>query len=105
MQVLHILHAYQKTGSPSLPWHPGHLHGNRCLSAEAGVLVAITDHCSTPPVGGTYYHWRRDPSPHYCTPRRSEIPLTYAAASHPRTRGASPGGYILHTYRVSQKVV
>ncbi|GBM21437.1 hypothetical protein AVEN_161052-1 [Araneus ventricosus] len=37
---------------------PMHLNGNRCYSssAEAGVLVPITYHLSTPLIGGTHYH-------------------------------------------------
>ncbi|GBN59537.1 hypothetical protein AVEN_106969-1 [Araneus ventricosus] len=50
----------QKTGS-----HSGPLNDSLCniSSTEAGVLVAITDHDPTHPVGGTYYHWKEDPRP------------------------------------------
>ncbi|GBM98709.1 hypothetical protein AVEN_117117-1 [Araneus ventricosus] len=61
---------------PALPKHPGSLNDSRCNSSstEAGVLMAITRHGSTPPEGG---HWLGDPAPrHRYTPRGSEIPLT-----------------------------
>ncbi|GBM91788.1 hypothetical protein AVEN_271612-1 [Araneus ventricosus] len=41
-----------------------------------------------PSIGSIYYYQREDSiieSPHYYTPRRSEIPHTYSTASHPRT--------------------
>ncbi|GBM17461.1 hypothetical protein AVEN_193757-1 [Araneus ventricosus] len=49
-----------KWATPVLLWHPGILNDSRCnrSSTEAGVPVAITGHAPTPPVGGTYYHWR-----------------------------------------------
>ncbi|GBN83308.1 hypothetical protein AVEN_142335-1, partial [Araneus ventricosus] len=53
-------------------------------STEAGELVAITCHGPTPHVGNAYHHWRGNQPP-----RRSEIPLTYPTASHPRICGAS----------------
>ncbi|GBM32691.1 hypothetical protein AVEN_223472-1 [Araneus ventricosus] len=65
------------------------LSDGRCnsSSAEAGVIIAITAHGSTPPVGGMHYHRQRW-SNHYCTHQGSEIPLTYPAASPLRARGA-----------------
>ncbi|GBM06115.1 hypothetical protein AVEN_265173-1 [Araneus ventricosus] len=68
-------------GIQGLP-NDSHCNGS---STEAGVLVVITGHDPTPPVGGTYYHWREvtRPPPLLC-PRRSEIPLTYLADSYPR---------------------
>ncbi|GBM17173.1 hypothetical protein AVEN_47581-1 [Araneus ventricosus] len=67
-----------------------YLSDGRCngSSAEAGVIVAITGHGLTPRVGGTHYHRQRASLCHYCTHQRSEIPLTYPAASHLRTCGA-----------------
>ncbi|GBN69385.1 hypothetical protein AVEN_170432-1 [Araneus ventricosus] len=71
----------------SRPVQPNH---SRCYnsSAEAGILVAITGHGPTPPVGGTYYHQQWASPSHYCTHQGSDTPLTYPAVSH---RGASPG--------------
>ncbi|GBL73428.1 hypothetical protein AVEN_159435-1 [Araneus ventricosus] len=60
-----------------------------CSSAETGVLVAITDHGPTLPVGGTHYHRQKGSPSHYCTHQGSETPLTYPVASHSRTRGAT----------------
>ncbi|GBM09576.1 hypothetical protein AVEN_29428-1 [Araneus ventricosus] len=50
----------------------GSVNDNHCSSSstEAGVLVAITGHGPTPPVGGTYYHWWRDPSSIITIPTR-----------------------------------
>ncbi|GBM14717.1 hypothetical protein AVEN_71996-1 [Araneus ventricosus] len=60
------------------------------VGTEIGVLTAITGHGLIPPVGGTSRHRSGSNSVphHYYTPRRSENPLTYSAASHPQTRGA-----------------
>ncbi|GBM04419.1 hypothetical protein AVEN_35592-1 [Araneus ventricosus] len=73
-----------------------YLSDGRCnsSSAEAGVLVAIVDHGPTPPVGGTHYHRHWESPNHYFTHQGSETPLTYAAASHPRTRGALKWDYL-----------
>ncbi|GBM07169.1 hypothetical protein AVEN_15416-1 [Araneus ventricosus] len=56
---------------------------------EVGAQTAITGHGLTPPEGGTSnLRSGGNTTPHhYCTPRRSENPLTYTAASHPRTHG------------------
>ncbi|GBL75957.1 hypothetical protein AVEN_234282-1 [Araneus ventricosus] len=37
---------------------PAHLNDSHCnsSSSEAGILVALTGHGSTPPVGGTHYY-------------------------------------------------
>ncbi|GBN04474.1 hypothetical protein AVEN_84043-1 [Araneus ventricosus] len=70
-----------------------YLSDRRCnnSSAEAGVLTGILDHGSTPPEGGTHYRRRstRASPSHYYTLRGNENPLTYPAASHPCTRGAT----------------
>ncbi|GBO21520.1 hypothetical protein AVEN_76743-1 [Araneus ventricosus] len=82
----------RKLCQPVLPNHPGNLNDSRCnrLITEAGVLVVITSHSPTPPVGSTYIHWRMDSrlTPQLLYPTRSKNPLTYFVASHPRTRGA-----------------
>ncbi|GBM96632.1 hypothetical protein AVEN_15665-1 [Araneus ventricosus] len=66
----------QQTGYLALPCHPGLLNDSRCNSSsiEAGVLVAITGHGPNPPVGGTYYHWWRDPSPAITIPQGKREP-------------------------------
>ncbi|GBL88506.1 hypothetical protein AVEN_159092-1 [Araneus ventricosus] len=71
---------------------PVYRSDGRCnsSSAEVGVLMAITGCNPTPSVGGTQYHQRASPN-HYCTHQGSKMPLTYAATSHPRTRGAPSG--------------
>ncbi|GBM24342.1 hypothetical protein AVEN_202327-1 [Araneus ventricosus] len=38
----------------------------------------------------------RPKPPHCCTFMRSETPLAYPAASHPRTSWCSPGGFIIY---------
>ncbi|GBM12947.1 hypothetical protein AVEN_164002-1 [Araneus ventricosus] len=70
---------------------PAYLSDGCCNSsiAETGVLVAITDHGPTPPVGGIHYHRRRASlSPHF-TYQGNDTPLTYRTASQPRTRGTN----------------
>ncbi|GBN35572.1 hypothetical protein AVEN_1090-1 [Araneus ventricosus] len=56
---------------PSLPKHPGKLNDSRCNSFEYRGRCPSSpspSHSSTPPEGGMYSHWRRDPKPpHYCT--------------------------------------
>ncbi|GBL72721.1 hypothetical protein AVEN_127956-1, partial [Araneus ventricosus] len=42
---------------------------------EAGVLMAVADHISTPPVGGRHYHRQRASPNHYCTHQGSETRL------------------------------
>ncbi|GBM02768.1 hypothetical protein AVEN_40834-1 [Araneus ventricosus] len=66
-----------------------HLSDGRCSSssAETGVLMTITGHGPIAPVGGTHYHRQRANPNYYCSYQGSETPLTYPAASHPRTRG------------------
>ncbi|GBN21115.1 hypothetical protein AVEN_49215-1 [Araneus ventricosus] len=46
-------------------------------SAEAGVLVAFTDHDPTPSVRGTHYHRQRENRSYYYTHQGSEITLTF----------------------------
>ncbi|GBN28160.1 hypothetical protein AVEN_210494-1 [Araneus ventricosus] len=57
--------------TPVLPSHPRTLKDNRCnsLITDAGVLVAINGYGPTPPLGGTYYHWRETTRP---------LPLLYS---------------------------
>ncbi|GBM93107.1 hypothetical protein AVEN_32034-1 [Araneus ventricosus] len=57
-----------------MPLHPGHLNDSHCncSSTGAGVLVSITGHGPTHPVGGTYYQLRRDPSPTITISTREE---------------------------------
>ncbi|GBL93757.1 hypothetical protein AVEN_166794-1 [Araneus ventricosus] len=68
---------------------PVHLSDSLGSSVEAGVLMAITGHGPTSPVGGTHYRRQRASSiqPYYCTHQGGETPLTYPVAFHPCTRG------------------
>ncbi|GBM13468.1 hypothetical protein AVEN_40408-1 [Araneus ventricosus] len=61
-------------------------------SAEAGVLIVITDRGPISPEGGTHYH--RQWASHYCTLRGRETPLSNTAAIHPSTRGGPQGNNI-----------
>ncbi|GBM86435.1 hypothetical protein AVEN_93663-1 [Araneus ventricosus] len=84
-----------------LPWYSGTLADSRynSSSTEARDLVATTGHGPTPPEEVTTFPSRRSTFTggrlldihNYYTPGKSEIPLTYPAASHPRTR-VPPGG-------------
>ncbi|GBN48144.1 hypothetical protein AVEN_119640-1 [Araneus ventricosus] len=49
------------TVTPEVPWYPEFLNDRRYKSSstEAGVLVAIIGHGTTPPDGGTHYNWWR----------------------------------------------
>ncbi|GBM21874.1 hypothetical protein AVEN_221720-1 [Araneus ventricosus] len=77
----------QKTGSTPpccsirVPLNDSHCNSS---STKAGGLVSITGRGPTSPLGGTYYHWREDPSPPITIPRGSEFPLTYPATAHIR---------------------
>ncbi|GBM62275.1 hypothetical protein AVEN_264138-1 [Araneus ventricosus] len=68
--------------------HAVHLNGSRCnsSSAEAGILLAITGHVPTPPVGGMLYHRHRASPKHFYSLQGSETLLTSPATSDPRTR-------------------
>ncbi|GBO30894.1 hypothetical protein AVEN_259627-1 [Araneus ventricosus] len=83
-----------------LPWHSGTLNDSHCNSSttESGVLVAITGHGPTRPEGGTYYHLWGNTTATTTVPRRSENPLIYMAASHPRTHSSRLQGEANVTY-------
>ncbi|GBM10806.1 hypothetical protein AVEN_179-1 [Araneus ventricosus] len=56
------------------------------------VLVALTIHGPTPPVEGTYYHWREVTRPQpLLYPQEKQNLLTYPEASHPQTPGGLRG--------------
>ncbi|GBN52203.1 hypothetical protein AVEN_88742-1 [Araneus ventricosus] len=84
--------------------HPIHLSDTHCesLSAEAEVLMAITSCGPTPPVGGMHYHRKRANRNHYYT--HQGTPLTYPAASHPRTPGAPQVFEFDLSSRVNRKI-
>ncbi|GBN61812.1 hypothetical protein AVEN_76780-1 [Araneus ventricosus] len=72
--------------TPFLPTHPGTLNDsskNRS-NTEAGVVVAISGHVLSPPVGGTYYHWRGELVEKFTSEKRktSAIVTEYNRKAH-----------------------
>ncbi|GBN05026.1 hypothetical protein AVEN_196676-1 [Araneus ventricosus] len=106
-KITENLHTYSGNCPPSADVNKNHtttkelppswlsIRGNRMTidTAVVGVQTAITGHGPTPPEGGTSLHRSGcNSTPHPCyTPRRNKNPLTYPAASNPRTCGALPG--------------
>ncbi|GBM34048.1 hypothetical protein AVEN_162226-1 [Araneus ventricosus] len=80
--------------TPTLPRHMGlfEVRSQRQNSeTQIAALIAITVHGPTPPKGGALRQQSGDdstPEPYYAH-QGSENVLTYLAASHPRTHGAS----------------
>ncbi|GBO31096.1 hypothetical protein AVEN_9226-1 [Araneus ventricosus] len=76
--------------TPTLPGSSEERSPRRQSETEFGVPTAITGHGPTSAEGGTSHHRNGGNSiPHrYFTHQGSENPLTYPAASHPRTRYA-----------------
>ncbi|GBM34052.1 hypothetical protein AVEN_162229-1 [Araneus ventricosus] len=80
--------------TPTLPRHMGLYEvWSQRQSSETQIvaLIAITGHCPTPPKGGALRQQSGDdstPEPYYAH-QGSENVLTYLAATHPRTPGAS----------------
>ncbi|GBM11074.1 hypothetical protein AVEN_259763-1 [Araneus ventricosus] len=64
-------------------------------STEAGVLVPITGHGLTPPIGSTYYHWWRDPAPPLQYPPGKREPAYFSGGFSSVYSRCLPEGYVM----------
>ncbi|GBL80938.1 hypothetical protein AVEN_26342-1 [Araneus ventricosus] len=84
----------------------GTLNDSRCNSSitEAGVVLAITGHCPSPPVGGKYYHWKgvtRPPPLLYSQEKRDSAYLSCSFSS--TNWWCHPGGVIINVKKLLSK--